>query len=73
MTTTTAEMTMGTMGGGGVWRGNKAIFQLDKRCERGVMRGDGAMRSRGAIQMGGGNVRRGYATTSQGTRGTRGA
>ncbi len=47
--------------------------QLDKRCEMGVTRGDGAMRSGGAGQMGGGGMRRGYTTTSQGTRGTRGA
>jgi hypothetical protein len=47
--------------------------QLDKRHERGVTRGDDAMRSRGAGQMGGGSLRRGYATTSRGTRGTRGA
>ncbi len=45
--------------------------QLDKRHERGVMRGDGAMSSGGAGQMGGSGVRRGYATTSRGTRGTR--
>jgi hypothetical protein len=38
-----------------------------------MTRDDGAMRSRGARQMGGGGMRRGYAATSQGTRGTRGA
>ncbi len=47
--------------------------QLDERCERGVTIGDGAMRSGGAGQMGGGGMRRGYTTTSRGTRGTRGA
>jgi hypothetical protein len=41
--------------------------QLDKRHKKGVTRGEGAMRSRGARQMGGGGVRRGYATTSRGT------
>jgi hypothetical protein len=47
--------------------------QLDKKCKRGVTRGDGAMRSGGAGQMGGGGMRRGYTTTSRGTRGTKGA
>ncbi len=47
--------------------------QLDKRRKRGVTRGDGAMRSGGAGQIGGGGVRRGYTTISWGTRGTRGA
>jgi hypothetical protein len=47
--------------------------QLDERHKRGVTRGDSVMRSRGAGQMGGGGIRRGYATTNWGTRGTRGA
>ncbi len=45
--------------------------QLDKSCEMGMTRGDGAMRSGCAGQMGGGGVRRGYTITSRGTRGTR--
>ncbi len=47
--------------------------QLDERRKRGVMRGDGAMKSRGAGQMGGGGMRRGYTTTSWRTRGARGS
>ncbi len=45
--------------------------QLDVRRKRDMTRGDNAMRSGG--QMGGGGMRRGYTTTSRGTRGTRGA
>ncbi len=37
--------------------------QLDKRRKRGVTKGNGAMISGGAGQMGGSGVRRGYATT----------
>ncbi len=47
--------------------------QLDKRHKRGVTRGDGMMRSGGTGHTGGGGMSRGYATTSQGTRGIRGA
>ncbi len=59
----------------GRWRREKRQRnnQLDKRHKRGMTRGDGVMRSRGAGQMGGSGVRRGYATTSWGTRGSRGA
>jgi hypothetical protein len=49
------------------------VNQLDKRCKRGMTRGDGAMKRGGAGQIGGDSVRRGYTTTSWGTRGTRGA
>ncbi len=38
-----------------------------------MTRGDGTMRSGGTGQMGGGGVRSGYTTISQGTRDTRGA
>ncbi len=47
--------------------------QLDERRTRSVTRGDSAMRSGGAGQMGGGSMGIGYTTNSWGTRGTRGA
>jgi hypothetical protein len=53
----TVEMTMGMMGGGGVWRGNATIrWTRGVRGEQREVMADGAMSSGGARQMGGGGV-----------------